>query len=125
MIGFKVSGSTKNMEKFLNTASKINVSKLLEPLAQEGLKALIAATPKESGITAESWGYKITHTRQKTTITWFNNNINDGFPVAIGLQYGHGTGTGGYVQGQDYINPAMKPVFDQIADRVWRVVSSA
>lgn len=125
MISFKTSGSTNKMEKFLNSMTKIDIPKLLTPIAEEGMKALIEATPKDSGLTANSWGYRIVHNRRGTTITWFNTSNNDGFPVAIALQYGHGTGTGGYIQGRDYINPAMKPVFDQIADKVWRVVSSA
>lgn len=125
MISFRDRGSFKNTEKFLTSMSKLNIPALLDPIAREGVKALIAATPKDSGLTAESWGYRISHTRRGTTITWFNTSIVDGFPVAIALQYGHGTGTGGYVQGRDYINPAVKPIFDQIAERVWKVVSSA
>jgi hypothetical protein len=125
MISFKVNGSFKKAEKFLTSMSKIDVPALIAPIAEEGVKALIQHTPKDSGLTAESWGYKIKHTPRGTTITWFNTSSNDGFPIAIALQYGHGTGTGGYVQGRDYINPAIRPIFEQIADRVWRVVSSA
>ena len=125
MISFNVRGSTNRTEKALMTMSKIDMHSLLDSLAQEGVRALAAATPRDTGLTAESWGYRIKQTKRGTTITWTNIDRENGFPVAIMLQYGHGTGTGGYVQGIDYINPVIKPIFDKIADRVWRAVSSA
>lgn len=97
----------------------------VEPLAQRGVQALQAATPRESGLTAESWSYEIEVKGGAVTIWWVNTNVINGFNVAVGLQYGHGTGTGGYVAGQDYINPALRPIFDEIADAVWKEVQSA
>lgn len=83
-----------------------------------------SATPKDSGETASSWNYKIETANGRTSISWYNTNLTkDGDPIAILLQYGHGTGTGGYVQGRDYINPAIQPIFDNIADQVWKVVT--
>lgn len=90
-----------------------------------GIGALAAATPHDSGLAASSWGYKVENSSGGVSISWTNTDVEGGFPVAIMLQYGHGTGTGGYVAGRDYINPAMKPIFDKIADRVWKAVTSA
>ena len=89
------------------------------------MRALSAATPRASGIAAESWYCEVIQTRSGWTIAWSNSNIENGFPVAVMLQYGHGTGTGGWVEGKDYINPALKPIFDQIADKAWKAVTSA
>ena len=86
------------------------------------MAALAAATPTDSGRTAESWDYKIQNGSGGYKIMWTNSNVNDGVPIAIIIQYGHGTGTGGYVQGRDYINPAMRSVFDNIADKAWEEV---
>lgn len=125
LISFSVSGSTKRTEAFLLTMSKGNIFSSLDAAARDGVSALIAGTPVDSGLASNSWDYQIEHSSSETTIRWTNNDVENGFPVAIMLQYGHGTGTGGYVQGRDYINPAMKPVFDRIADQVWKVVTSA
>jgi hypothetical protein len=89
-----------------------------------GVDALAKATPSESGLTAKSWGYRIYRNRNSTGIEWYNSNENNGVNIAILLQYGHGTGTGGYVSGQDYINPAIRPIFDRIAEDVWKKVTS-
>lgn len=97
----------------------------LEPYAQQGVNALATLTPQDTGLTAASWGYEIVIDGGSVFINWFNTNENDGALVAILLQYGHGTGTGGYISGTDYINPAMKPIFDQIAADVWRKVTLA
>lgn len=97
----------------------------LEQYARQGVSALSSATPVDSGLTAGSWDYEIRKSRGFYQIIWTNGNVVDGRPIAIMLQYGHGTGTGGYVEGQDYINPAMKPVFDQISENVWKAVTSA
>jgi hypothetical protein len=91
----------------------------LKPFAEAGVTALSAATPVDTSKTANSWSYKITLEKKTTTITWINKNVNDGANIAILLQYGHATGTGGYVSGYDYINPAIRPVFDQINTAVW------
>ena len=97
----------------------------LTGLAQRGVAALQASTPKESGLTAASWDYEIETKGDITKITWINTHTVDGVNIAIILQYGHGTGTGGYVSGRDYINPAIKPIFDEISDEVWKKVTLA
>ena len=98
---------------------------VLDEFGRDGVQALRNATPVDSGATAEAWDYEIKRTRNYTEIVWTNSNINDGVPIAVILQYGHGTGTGGYVQGRDYINPAIRPIFDKIAEKAWKVVTSA
>lgn len=125
MFSFQSSGSFKNMETFLKKMSKQDMYKALDGLAREGVAALAAATPVDTGISAASWGYEIQKSGRSCTIVWNNSHSVDGRPIVIMLQYGHGTGTGGYVQGRDFINPAMKPVFDKIADQVWKAVTSA
>jgi hypothetical protein len=97
----------------------------LESLGQKGVAALSSATPVDSGLTAASWSYEISNKNGRTTITWFNSHVESGVNIAIILQYGHGTGTGGYVSGRDYINPAIQPIFDQIAEDMWKKVTSA
>ena len=97
----------------------------LERYGQAGVEALRAATPIESGATASMWNYEIQNDGKTVRITWTNDNINDGVNIAVIIQYGHGTGTGGYVQGRDYINPALHSVFDKIADEVWREITRA
>lgn len=111
--------------KFLNKVSKLKVRGILEKNGQRGVNALSAATPKESGKTSGAWAYEINETGGGYSITWTNSNINDGVNIAVILQYGHGTGTGGYVEGRDYINPALQPVFDDIAESIWREVTEA
>jgi len=124
-ISFEQRGSFSNMESFLRSMQKRDLYRQLEALAQEGVNALAAATPSYSGVAAASWRYEITITGGQCTITWLNTDIEDGFPVVIALQYGHGTGTGGYVAGQDFINPALAPIFDRITNQVWKAVTSA
>lgn len=89
-----------------------------------GVDALARSTPKDSGLTANSWDYVVTRTGDSVSIYWTNTNVNDGAQIAILLQYGHGTGTGGFVAGQDYINPAIQPIFDKIQEDVWRKVKN-
>lgn len=125
MITFESRGSFKKTESFLASLSKQSIPRTLEKYARQGVSALESSTPEESGLTATSWDYEITSSRGSYSIVWTNDNIVDGVPVAILLQYGHGTGTGGYVQGQDFINPAIKPIFDQIAQDVWKAVTNA
>lgn len=96
---------------------------MLEPYALDGVIALTESTPVDTGETAKSWGYKIENDNGVARITWTNDNINHGVQIAILIQYGHATGTGGYVQGRDYINPAMQPLFDKMADEIWREVT--
>lgn len=124
-ISITAKGDLKKTEAFLQRVSKVDVRRILDSAGQMGVKALAAATPRDSGLSANSWGYEVSGGRGGATITWINTDVESGFPVAIMLQYGYGTGTGGYVQGRDYINPAMRPVFDQIAERVWKAVTSA
>lgn len=125
VFGFNHSGSFSNLEKFLKAMQKLNIKQIAEKQAKRGVQALIASTPRESGLAANSWGYEIVQNGSGVTIRWTNSDVENGFPVAIALQYGYGTGTGGFVQGRDYINPAMRPVFDSIADEVWKAVTSA
>jgi len=117
-------GSFKSTENFLQKMAQFNFEGILDAYAQAGVHALESATPTDSGLAAGSWGYEISSSGGVHTISWTNNDVENGFPVAIMLQYGHGTGTGGYVQGRDYINPAMKPIFDKIAEEVWKAVTA-
>lgn len=93
---------------------------ILDKYGKQGVDALRSNTPKDSGKTSEAWGYEIEHSKDSVSIYWTNNNINQNVNIAVILQYGHGTGTGGYVQGVDYINPAMKPIFEKIASDAWK-----
>lgn len=125
MISITASGNTSNTERFLASMIRGDLYSGLEPLAQRGVDALRAATPRDSGLTADSWTAEIEKTSGGVTIWWSNTNVENGFHVAIGLQYGHGTGSGGWVQGYDYINPALRPIFDEIAASVWKEVQKA
>ena len=122
LISIKTKGDFKNTYRFLNKMSKFQINKILEKYGQMGVEALRSATPIDSGKTAESWGYEISVGKEGATIHWTNTNQNKGVYIAVILQYGHGTGTGGYVQGIDYINPAIRPVFDKIAEEAWMEV---
>lgn len=123
MITIKQSGDFSNIERFLNKASKFEIRSILTKYAQKGVQALQQSTPKNTGKTAASWGYEIEESKGSYSIVWTNSNINNGVSIALILQYGHGTGTGGYVSGIDYINPALKPIFDEIADEAWKEVT--
>lgn len=125
MISFSLGGSTARTSRFLKRAQTLDPYSGLEGLAQRGVDALRSATPVDSGLTANSWGYEIETSNGSVRISWTNSNQVNGVNIAIILQYGHGTGTGGYVAGRDYINPALKPIFDEIANGVWRKVTSA
>ena len=122
MVTFKHKGNFERTDRLLKGAKEKKYLKVLDKYGQEGVAALAAATPTDSGRTAESWDYKIQNGSGGYKIMWTNSNVNDGVPIAIIIQYGHGTGTGGYVQGRDYINPAMRSVFDNIADKAWEEV---
>lgn len=122
MITFKQKGSFRHTEQFFKRAKSRELYQRVEKYARDGVTALSAATPMDSGTTAKSWNYEIRFGRGTVNIYWTNSNLSDGIPVAILIQYGHGTRNGGYVQGVDYINPALRPIFDQIADSVWREV---
>jgi len=123
MIGFKQHGNFNNTEKLLKQASQARYRAVLERYGQAGIDALASATPYDSGITASSWNYEIVQTKTSIKIVWTNSNLVNGVPLAILLQYGHGTKNGGYVQGIDFINPVAKPIFDQIAADLWREVT--
>lgn len=125
MVRFNHRGSFDKLESFLARMQNQDVGRMLDIYARDGVTALASATPRDSGLAASSWGYEIQQTSTSIIITWTNDNIENGHPVAVMIQYGHGTGTGGYVQGRDYINPAIRPIFDRIADGVWKVVTSA
>ena len=122
MIRITTKGDFNNTFRFLNKMSKFQINKILEKYGQMGVEALRSATPIDSGKTAESWGYEISVGKEGATIHWTNTNQNKGVYIAVILQYGHGTGTGGYVRGVDYINPAIRPVFDKIAEEAWMEV---
>lgn len=124
-VKFEVSGGFTKTERFLNRMKRREHLNVLDEFGRDGVQALRNATPVDSGATAEAWDYEIKRARNYTEIVWTNSNINDGVPIAVILQYGHGTGTGGYVQGRDYINPAIRPIFDKIAEKAWKVVTSA
>lgn len=123
-ISFESRGDLKKTERFLTNALKYDARKELEAAAKDGVKALAAATPRDSGLAANSWSYEISGGRNGVTVTWTNSDVENGFQVALAIQYGHGTGTGGYIQGRDYINPAMRPIFDKIADRIGKAVAA-
>ena len=122
VIVFRQKGELKKSLKFLKRCSNLNLDELLDRYGQEGVEALAKATPKDTGKTAASWGYTVTKGKERIAITWRNSNIVDGVPIAVILQYGHGTRNGGYVEGVDYINPAMRPIFDEIAKKAWEEV---
>lgn len=123
LITFTSKGDFSKTRKFFNRLINAEYLNVLEKYGQRGVAALASATPVDSGKTASSWGYEISHTLNSTTIAWTNSNINKGSNIAILLQYGHGTGTGGYVVGRDYINPAVRPMFDKMADEAWKEVT--
>lgn len=124
-ISFTTEGSFDKTEKFLQKIQQMQFDTILQSAAQRGVAALSRATPKDSGLSANSWSFEIQKSRTGIVIGWKNSDVENGFPVALMIQYGHGTGTGGYVQGRDYINPAMRPTFDEIAETVWKAVTSA
>lgn len=123
MITFRQKGDFSRLTSFLERAK--NAVKLgdLDKYGREGVAALASATPRDSGKTANSWYYTIENRNGSAVISFNNSNIQNGIPIAIILQYGHGTGTGGWVEGRDYINPAIQPVFDKIAENAWREVT--
>jgi hypothetical protein len=125
MISFVVTGDFKSTGEFLQHVKNLNILRLLEPYGEMGVAALSSATPTDTGLAAGSWSYDVQANNGVYTIAWTNTDVETDFPVVIMLQYGYATGTGGYVHGRDYINPAMRPIFDQIADKVWKAVTSA
>lgn len=125
MITFRQKGDFSKLTRYLERVKEAVKLGNLDKYGREGVAALASATPIESGKTASSWYYKIENSNGSATISFYNSNVNKGVPIAIILQYGHGTGTGGWVQGRDYINPAIQPVFDRIAEEAWREVTKS
>lgn len=123
MIVVKTSGNFDRTEKFLKKISKGDIFKALSRYGQRGVNALSSSTPKRTGKTASSWDFEVEMTSTSYSIVWTNSNTNKNVNIAVILQYGHGTRNGGYVRGIDYINPAMKPIFEQIADEAWKEVT--
>ena len=123
MISFRQKGDFSKLARFLEKAKNAVHLGILDKYGREGVAALASATPLDSGKTASSWYYEVQHNNGTASINFYNSNVNKGVPIAIILQYGHGTGTGGWVQGRDYINPAIQPIFDKIANEAWREVT--
>ena len=123
MISFRQKGDFSKLTRYLEKVKETVKIGDLDRYGKEGVAALASATPVDSGLTAQSWNYKIEHKSGSVSITFNNTNIQNGVPIAIILQYGHGTGTGGWVQGRDYINPAIQPIFDKIAENAWKEVT--
>ena len=123
MISFRQKGDFSKLTRFLERAKESVRIGDLDKYGRQGVAALSSATPVDSGKTASSWSYEITNKNGSIEITFNNSNIQNGVPIAIILQYGHGTKNGGWVQGRDYINPAIQPVFDEIVNNAWREVT--
>lgn len=123
MISFRHKGDFSKLARFLERAKEVVHLGCLDKYGREGVAALASATPVDTGLTADSWYYKITNDGQSAKVTFYNSNIQNGVPIAIILQYGHGTRNGGWVQGRDYVNPAIQPIFDKLANEAWREVT--
>ena len=123
-IRFTHKGDFSKTTKFLTRARNSVRLSNLERYAKKGVEALAAATPVESGLTANSWTYEIVNEKGSITINFINTNINNGVPIAVIIQYGHATGNGGWVEGRDYINPAIQPIFDEMVREIWREVTN-
>lgn len=119
-VSFRHKGNFEKTNKLLTRMVKSDIRSILDQYGRAGVEALSAATPIDTGVTSSSWSYTVESRNGRHTISWSNSNINNGVPIAIILQYGHGTGTGGFVQGVDYINPALAPVFQQLANNAWK-----
>ena len=123
MITFRQRGDFSKTTRFLERAKRAIRLSDLDKYGREGVAALASATPVDSGLTSRSWYYEIKNQNGSISITFLNSNVNEGVPIAVILQYGHGTRNGGWVQGRDYINPAIQPIFDRIANEAWREVT--
>lgn len=124
MISFGSKGGFSKTEKFLKKSLGRSYKSVLERYGKAGVTALASATPVESGVTASSWSYEIIQNDSSISVVWHNENIQKGVNIAIILQYGHATRNGGYVEGVDYINPALKPIFDNLAKAAWKEVNN-
>lgn len=124
-IQLTASGSTRGLEKFLKMAGRTDrIRARIENVASAGVKALAQATPKDSGLTSQSWSYKIVESGSGLSVEFHNANMKNDLNIAVLLRYGHGTRNGGYVPANDYITPALKPIFEKIADDAWKAVTS-
>ena len=123
MISFRHKGDFSKLTRFLERSKEAVKLGDLDRYGREGVAALASATPVDSGLTASSWYYEIERRKDSVTISFHNSNIQNGVPIAIILQYGHGTRNGGWVEGRDYINPAIQPIFDKIANNAWKEVT--
>ena len=123
MIKFRHKGDFSKTTRFLERAKSVVKISDLDRFGREGVAALASATPVRTGLTANSWYYEIARTNGSATISFHNSNIQNGVPIAIILQYGHGTNNGGWVEGRDYINPAIQPIFDRIVNEAWKEVT--
>lgn len=122
MVKIKQKGDFKTLTSYLLKSKEEPKLESLTSICEQGVAALADATPKDTGLTSKSWGYKIVRRGGSVSITFNNSNIQNGVPIAIILQYGHATRNGGYVQGIDYINPALRPIFENIATAAWEEV---
>lgn len=125
MVKVTSKGEFQKTRLFFNKMSKFEIRNELNKYGKKGVDALASATPKDTGLTANSWTYEIIESDGSYAIQWNNTNVNNGVNIAIILQYGHGTATGGYVRGIDYINPAIQPIFEEMADTIWKEVTSS
>ena len=125
MIGFRHKGDFSKTTSFLKRMKENNFIKDLDKYGQKGVDALASATPVDTGLTASSWYYKIEREDGRIKLNFCNSNIQNGVPIAIILQYGHATRNGGWIEGRDYINPAIQPIFDEIANNAWREVTKS
>ena len=123
MITFRQKGDFSKLTRYLERVKEVIRRGDLDKYGRAGVAALASATPIDTGLTASSWYYEIEHSNGSAVISFHNSNIQNGVPIAIILQYGHGTGTGGWVEGRDFINPAIRPIFDAIANDAWREVT--
>ena len=123
MISFRQKGDFSELNRYFERVKEAAKIGVLDKYGQAGVSALSSATPVESGKTATSWYYEIKRQNGSVSIEFLNSNVNKGVPIAVILQFGHGTGTGGWVQGRDYINPAIQPIFDKIAEDAWKEVT--
>lgn len=122
MIKVTSNGNFEKTKGFINRMLRLDTSSIFDHFGQLGVDALSNMTPIDTGETASSWGYRVTNDRNKPRIDWYNDNVVDGVNIAIIIQYGHATGNGAYISGIDYINPAIRPIFEQIADKLWKEV---
>ena len=123
-IRFTHKGDFSKTTRFLERAKQVVRRSDLDKYAKKGVEALASATPVDSGVTASSWSYEIVNTKESITINFINTNVNNNVPIAVIIQYGHATGNGGWVEGRDYINPAIQPIFDEMVKDIWREVTN-